>query len=62
MSEKMIVPLNDPDFKAGGGVVSQLGWRRLERLLKSTGELREGEQVAGYAIDNSGIRFYIEKS
>lgn len=62
MSDKKVIPLADPDFDGNSGVVSFISWHRLQDALRANGELREGERIAGYVIEDAGINFYIEKT
>lgn len=62
MSNKRIIPHNDTLFQGKAGTVGYISWERLEKMLRVVGDLREGEQVAGYVVEDTGINFYIEKA
>jgi hypothetical protein len=52
----------DPNFKGGGGVTGFFTWNRLEHILRAAGELREGEHIEGYVLENAGVNFYVKTS
>jgi len=56
---KIIVKRN-PNFTEAG-LAGYMSFNRFEELLRRNHELFEKEKVTGYAIDDKGIKFFIEK-
>jgi hypothetical protein len=52
----------DPNFKDPGEVAGFFTWYRLEHILRAAGELREGEHIEGYVLENAGVNFYVKTS
>jgi len=62
ISDKKVIPLADPAFNGNSGVAGFISWDRLQYALHANGELRDGERIAGYVVEDVGISFYIEKA
>lgn len=51
----------DPEFTGHGGTAGFFTWHRLEQILRAAGELRDGERIEGYRIEEAGVNFYVKK-
>lgn len=43
------------------GVTGYISWGRLAETLKGCGEVREGEKIVGFNVDDRGISFVVEE-
>ncbi len=52
----------DPDFNGRTGCSGFFTWQRLETILRKAGELRDGETIEGYRVEDAGVNFYVKKT
>ena len=48
--------------EVAGGVVGFFSWRRLASILRDAGEIKRGERVLSYRIDEAGVHFRVGRS
>jgi len=51
----------DPSFKGTAGTSGFVSWQRMETILRDAGQLRKGETVEGYCIEDAGVNFFIKR-
>lgn len=47
---------SDKDITPNGHVCTFISYQRLAEVLKATGNVRKGEEIKGYSIEENGIR------
>lgn len=61
MSNRSITIAIKPGFTGRGGTVGFISWVRLVEILQQSGELRKGETIEGYRVEEAGINFFFDK-
>ena len=46
-----------PAHEVGGGVIGFISWHRLLTLFRDANELRQGESIKSFQIDERGLTF-----
>lgn len=45
-----------------GGVVGFFSWRRLAEILRESGEVKTGERLMSYRLDEHGIHYRVDRN